>query len=455
MAQMGQTDWRSQATGSSDAINNFIIQAAREKKMYYEVRDSGSFGDLSRRKVDGPGSNGGNGLFDAEVDVSGTGAVWTYNLDAGDEKRFTLLRAPNGSATYGDTNPREGDHMSYLFQNVFMNEVDSPKFPILGRMSQQRAKDMITDPKSAVRQHIVLWHAEEFDWDHAYALHMGQSAGLHLTPAQSGSDSLGKDLGLGVGVDAPCEIFYTASNGRVTAPSQGPRSTQYRAAVIDDLADQVVVGNAYFTLRAVETLAQLAVDHKIKKVQGKAWDYDVLMDGNLLRDLLTANSALMTVYQQAQQGQGLNGQKSLDLRGGIVLNGLRLIPSKSIEKFRIYGSGTKGAGVGVCAASPILQYGDGSLDLRGKTFSGANYLLGSAFLLGDGALLELTNGSMETFEHDGDDGKGWTAFGWLKRGIRRAFWQRKDGEAMNATDGWLQQSCIQAVYNIKSTYTMV
>lgn len=455
MPQAGQIDWRSQATGSNDAVNNYIIQAAREKKMYYEVRDSGSFGDLSKRKVDGPGSNGGNGLFDADVDVSGTGAVWTYNQDAGDEKRFTLMRSPNGVATYGDTNPREGDFVSYLFQNVFMNEVDSPKFPIMGRMSQQRAKDMITDPKSVIRQHIVLWHSEEFDWDHAYALHMGQSAGLHLTAAQSGSDSLGKDLGLGVGVDAPCEICYTAANGRVPVPAQGPRSTQYRSAVIDDLADQVVAGTNYFTLRAVQTLAQLAVDHKITKVSGASWDYDVLLDGALLSDLLTANSALMTIYQQAQQGTGLAGQKSTDLRGGIVLHGLRLIPSKSIEKFRVYGSGAKGSGVGVCAASPVLQYGDGTLDLRGKTFSGANYKLGSAFLLGDGALLELTNGSLETFEHDGDDGKGWTAFGWLKRGIRRAFWQRKDGEALNATDGWLQKSVIWAVYNINSTYTMV
>lgn len=451
----GQTDWRSQALGSSDGVNNFIVQASLESSMYYEVRDSGTFGSLARRKVDGPDANGGNGLYDAEVDVAGTGAVWTYNQDMGDEKRFTLQRMPGGAATYGDTNPQEGDHMAYLFQNVYMNEIDSPKYPIPGRMSQQRAKEIITDPKSDVRRNCVIWHAEQFDWDMAYALHIGQSEGLHLTPAQSGSDSLGKDLGLGVGVDAPCEIIYTAANGRVPVPSQGPRSTQYRAAVIDDYADQVVAGTNYFVMKSLEGMAQIARDHKIKPVKGASWDWDVVLDGALLRSLLTTNSDLMKAYQAAQQGQGLAGQKSTDLRGGIVVHGLRLIPSVSIEKFRIYGSGTKGSGNGVCAASPILRYGDGSRDMRGKRFTGNDYKLGSAFLLGDGALLELTNGTMSTYEKEGDDGKGWSAYGWLKRGVRRALWTRKDGEAMTATDGWLQQSCIQFVFNIDSTVALV
>lgn len=458
----GQTDWRSQATGSSDAINNFPVQAVLGLQMYHEVRDSGIFGGLARSKMEGQGANGGNGLYDADVDVTGTGSVWSVTIDKGDEHRYSLLQSPGGAASYGDANPNEGDYQSYLFQTCFLNEVDSPKFPVVGRMSQQRIKELIADPKSSVRDHVKVWFAEEIDFRFTYALFMGQDPGLHLTSAVSGSDSLGKTLGLGpnnplaAGTDAPSEIFYTATTGaRVTVPSDGPRSTTYRDNVVTALGLLAQSATKYFTRRSVEFMINKAVNHKIKKVKGADWDYDVACDGALLRDLLTNDSKLMTQYTTAQQGQGLAGQKSLDLRGAIIVDGLRLIPGRSIEKFRVYGSGTPGSGTGVCAASPILRYGDGTLDRRNKVFEGADYKIGSAILLGDGALIELSNGALETYEHEGDDGKGWSTYGFMKQGIRRSLWSRKDGEALTATDGWLQQSHIHFAFNINSTEAMV
>lgn len=454
----GQTDWRSQATGTGDNINNFPVQAALDLMMYHEVRDSGSFGDLARQKLEGPGANGGNGLYDAGVDISGTGAVWSVTIESGDEKRYSLLQNPNGEASYGDANPKEGDYQSYLFQNCYLNEVDSPKFPVVGRMSQQRIKELISDPKSSVRDHVKVWFAEEIDFRFTYALFMGQDPGLHLTPAASGSDTLGKALGFGsdplaAGVDAPPEIVYTATTGaRVTVPAAGPRSNAYRTAYITAAAALATAGNKLFTRRSVEFMINAATKHKIKKVKGANWDYDVLCDGALLRDLLTTNSTLMTQYQQAQQGQGVAGQKSLDIRGAIVVDGLRFIPSRSVEKFRIYGNGST---TGVNAGTPILQYGDGTRDRRNKVFEGADYKIGAAFLLGDGALIELANGALETYEHEGDDGKGWSTYGFMKQGIRRSLWVRRDGENVTATDGWLQQSSIQFLFNINSTEAMV
>ena len=455
---IGQTDWRSQAQGTGDNINNYMVQAALDLNMYHEVRDSGSFGDLARRKTEGQGANGGNGLYDAEVDVTGTGAVWSVTIETGDEKRYSLLQNPGGEASHGDANPKEGDFQSYLFQNCFLNELDSPKFPVMGRMNQQRIKELIADPKSSVRDLVKIWFAEEIDFQFTYALHMGQSSGLHLTRTQSGSDSLGKTLGFGsdalaAGVDAPPEIVYTATSGaRVAVPATGPRSNAYRTNYITAAAALAANGTKFFTRRSVEFIVNKATVHKIKKVKGANWDYDFLCDGALLRDLLTTNSTLMTQYQQAQQGQGTAGQKSLDIRGAIVVDGVRFIPSRSVEKFRIYGNGST---TGVNAGSPVLRYGDGTLDRRNKVFEGADYKIGAGFLLGDGALIELTNGALETYEHEGDDGKAWSVYGFLKQGIRRSLWVRQDGESVTATDGWLQQSSIQFLFNINSTEAMV
>ena len=455
---IGQTDWRSQAQGTGDNINNFVVQAARDLQLYHETRDSGAFGDLARQKIEGQGANGGNGLYDAGVDITGTGAVWSVTVDSGDEKRWTLLKSPGGEASYGDSNPKEGDYQSYLFMNSFLNEVDSPKFPVVGRMSQQRIKDMIADPKSSVRDHVKIWFAEEIDFRFTYALFMGQDPGLHLTASTSGSDSLGKPLGFGTdplaaGVDAPPEIVYTATTGaQVTVPAAGPRSNAYRTAYIAAAAALAANGTKLATRRSIEFMMAMAIKNKIKKVKGANWDYDVLCDGAILRDLLTTDSKLMTQMQTAQQGQGLAGQKSLDIRGAVIIDGLRFIPSRGVEKFRIYGNGTS---TGVNAGSPVLRYGDGTLDRRNKVFEGADYKIGAAFLLGDGALVELSNGALETYEDIGEDGKGWSVYGFLKQGIRRSFWARRDGENVTATDGWLQQSCIQYLFNINSTEAMV
>lgn len=457
----GQTDWRSQAQGTGDNINNFAVRAALDLQLYHEVRDPGIFGDLAREKKEGQGTTGSNGLYDANVDVTGTGSVWSVTVDTGDEKRYALLQSPNGAASYGDTNPNQGDYQSYLFQNCFLNEVDSPKFPVVGRMSQQRIKELIADPKSSVRDHVKIWFSEEVDFRYTYALFMGQDPGLHLPPGTSGSDSLGKTLGIGsdalaVGVDAPPEIVYTATTGaRVTVPAAGPRSNAYRDNYVAAAAALAASSTQkYMTRRSVEFMINAATKHKIKKVAGADWDYDVVCDGALLRDLLTTDSKLMTQIQTAQQGQGKAGQKSLDIRGSIVVDGLRFIPGRSIEKFRIYGNG-QASGTGVNAATPVLQYGDGSLDRRGKVFEGADYKIGAAFLLGDGALIELTNGALETYEKEGDDGKGWSIYGFMKQGIRRSLWTRKDGEALTTTSGWLQQSSIQFLFNINSTEAMV
>lgn len=445
---LGQTDWRSQATGASDAVNNFVVQATLERQKFFEVSDAGVFGDMAVDKT----MRSGNGVFDSGVDVAGTGAVWTKTDANSDESRFMLERNTTGQATYGDAPPNEGDYNAYLFQNIFQNEVDSPKRPIPGRMSQLRSKNMIPDPKEPARRSNVNWQIEERDFDLTTALVMGESYGLLLDPATV-PGALGKDMGLGVGIDAPCEILVTATNGaQVVVPSQGPRSTQYRDNVITALAALAAAGTKYMTRVSSEEMYYRADEAKIKKVSGADWDYEAVIDGLCLRDLLNSSSDLMKQYQAAQQGQGLNGQKSLRKSGTIIVDGVRYHPHKTLEKFRPYGNGSS---TGLNAGSPILRYGDGTRDRRNKRFVSSDYKIGLCFILGEAALLELNNGSVKDEEITTPDGKGWETFNWTMRGVRRGFWQRKDGEALTATDGWLQQNVMQFAFNINPASALV
>jgi len=450
MPQAGQLDWRSQATGTSDGVNNYVVQAILDKQLYTEVRDSGVFGPMSR---DMEFEANGNGMYDAKVDATTTSAVWSAPSPNGDEKRFSLLRTITGAASYGDTAPKEGDYQAYLFQNVYLNEIDSPKIPIPGRMSQQRIKAMIADLKGPARQAVVDWQSEEKDWDYHAAVVEGESYPLLLDPATY-PGALGKDLGLGVGVGAPCELFYTATTGsQVAIPAGGPRTAAYRTQYITDLQALAANGAKLMSSISPAVMWETANVNKIKKVRGGAdHDYECIIDPTCLRDMINSDASgkLMLKWQNAQQGTGLAGQKSLDQRGAIVLDGIRFVPSRTLAKFRPFGNGTSNG-----LFSGILQYGDGLMDRRNKRFTGANYKIGLAYLLGEGSLLNLDNGSVQTVEIEDEDHKGWETYSWLMRGVKRGFWQRKDGEAMTATDGWLQQSMIGFAFNITTATALV
>ncbi len=442
----GQLQWGYQG----DSTNAFPVQAAIDKKMYMEVKDSGAFMDMEVEKVDAPD---GNGLMDAKTNVSGTGAVWSFTDLQGDERRFMLARNVSGTAGYGDSPVRAGDNRKYLHYNLFINEIDSEKLPIPGRNAQRRIRNVISDFKGPTIQAVLNWHKEEHDFNCHTALVEGQDYGQGLSPSTA-PGALGKDLGLGVGVGAPPDIFYTPLAGatRVTVPGTGPRVTAYRTNFIAALAALAADNTKFFTRQSVQAIAQLANDHKINKVGGADWDYEFICDTAMMNSLMDTaaadgNSNLLALLKQAQQGQGVNGQKTLDTRGAIVIDGIRIIPDKGLDKWRVLGNGTNS---GVNAVSPVLQYGDGSRDRRAKSFTGAEYKIGLGFLLGGGALLKGTAETIETIPVEDPDKKGWSVYGRLTAGYRRSFWKAEDGTALTATDGWLQQSVIGFGFNIKT-----
>jgi len=447
--QYGQTDWRSQQSGSTDNINNYVVQAAIEKNIFFEIRDAGVFGDMAMEKTLAPN---GNGMHDASVDASGTGAVWSQAKTEGDETRFSLLRIIKGQATYGDLAPAAGDFQAYMFYNVYLNEIDSPKTPVPGRMSQQRIRALIADFKGPAREAVTLWHKEEKDWDFHAALMEGQSYAIGATNVQI-PGGLGKDLGLGAGVGAPNENHYTAVAGnKTTIPSQGPRSTQYKTNYITDLAALAAAGNKYATRNSPVRMREVADELRLERVKGADWDYEVICDPRILSDLLGVGSQLYTAYQISQQGSGLNGQKTLDLRGAIILDGLRFIPSVGLAKWRPKGTGIGGDGG---LGDGTLTYGDGTYDRRKASFVGSNYKVGFAVLLGQGALLHSYNGSVNLVELEDENRKGWEVYGYTMRGVRRSYWQEQNGETVNATQGWLQQNSVQFSFNINTSPALV
>jgi len=429
----------------------FITQAALQKKIYTEVRDTGVFQDMEVQKVEAPNQS----MQDAKVQIAGnTGAIWTVQDPSGDEARFTLERNVGGEASYGDAPVRAGDRQAFLHCRVFLNEVDSELIPLPGRNQARRIKGMIPEFDSSTVRQITSWHKWQKDFDFHTALLEGSDYGTLLTPAVSGSDSLGKDLGLGAGVGAPPEHFYTPVAGatKVTIDSNGPRHANYKTAFIaalDDLADDTL----YFNRQSINAIYQLAVDNKIDKVQGADWDYDYICDTAFMVSLINladsdTSKSLISLMKHAQNGTGLNGQKTLDTRGAVVIDGIRIIPDRGMDKWRPKGTGTGGDGG---LGDGVLVYGDGTRNRQHKTFTGANYKIGFGFLMGAGALLQAVGKGVEVIPVEDEFQKGKGYYGRLERGVRRGFWKSEDGTTLTATDGWLQQSVIGTAFNISTT----
>ena len=438
---MGQTEWLSQDSPNK----SYIIQAGLSTSVEMEAREGTAWGDFSREKTVAPH---GNGMMDANTDATGNGVLWTKTLESGDEFRWTLQRRTKGAASFGDTAVKQGDYIAYLHQNAKMNEVDSEATPIQGRLSQQRVRSIITDPKGDVRKNLTLWHQEQFAYDCLEALINGGSEAV----LASRDGGLGLDLGRGAGARVTPEIFYTAQSGLVAGT---PRTNGYEDNVATAL--KAMEGTTkYLTRASIKVIRNLADKHKIKKAQGTGYDYVFVCDPELLQTLtdLTlpslGTSANMTeIYKSADMGKGA-GHKLFDLRGAIVIDGVLLVPDRFMAQYRPDFDGTSGLGV----ASPTranLNFGQlGLIDKRGSLLEGSRYPVGLGFLLGDGALLELRNGGVTIAEKVGDYEKGWSAHAWTMRGIQRSWWTPKDGE----NTAGLQQSAIGFAFNVPTTYAL-
>lgn len=439
---VGQQEWLSQ----DSATKSYIIQSGLSTSVEMEAREGTAWGEFSREKAISPH---GNGMMDANVDATGNGVLWTMTKESGDEHRWTLQRRIKGSATFGDSAVKQGDYIAYLHQNCKMNEVDSEALPIQGRLSQQRVKAILSDPKGDVRQNLTLWHKEQFAYDCIEGLINGGSEALLATR----DGGLGLDLGRGAGARVSPEIFYTAQGGLVTGAA--PRTNAYETAVATAL--KAMSGTTkYLTRASIKVIRNLADKHKIKKAKGMGYDYVFVCDPEMLQTLtdltlpsLGTSTNLTDIYKSADMGKG-SGSKLLDLRGAIVIDGVLLVPDRFLSQYRPDFDATSGLGV----ASPTfanLSFGQiGLLDKRGSVIEGSRYPVGLGFLLGDGALLELRNGGVNIEEKNGDYGKGWSAHAWTMRGIQRSYWTNKDGETATG----LQQSSIAFAFNIPTTYSL-
>lgn len=400
---MGQTTWENQGYGTND----FVVSFETEKNIFSEYRKRGIIGKISRAMTS---MTVGAGPHAKEMDVAGTAAVMSKAVEKGDEVRFTLERNLTGAPTYGEATVRPGDFLSYMHANVFVNQTDSPEFPLIGEMSKLRVADILPNQDAAIRKQIGMWFSEEEAFKFYDAVFTGASRDLSSARGDGGRAI---NLGLGAGVQVSPENYIVAGNGPVSGT---PGTAGYETNLNTALEGLTNTAGDMFTLAFLHNLPFYLADKNIKPAEGMEGmpdaKYICLCDPDLLAKLTELDGSLSTAWKAARERSKDNPFFST---GAIEYMGLMLIPDPYLKKFR---ADTSGAGI---------VWGTNAADRR--TFSPNALTSAHMVVLGAMGVLEAHNGSVSITENPGKHGKGRALAGHVKQSFMRTRWVPKDGSA--------------------------
>lgn len=187
-----------------------------EKTLFYEMRKRTLVGKLSRVGMGGAAQTS-EMVAGGDETLNGSGLIVRRKMGPGNLVRFTLQEHLRGMPTYGDTAPRRGGYLAYKNNEVRTNEIDSPAFPIIGRMQQLLVAKSIENIPAAVREEAINYMAEQDEFEFLYSLYAGGSMSAMQTKANGG-------LALKLGVNAlgtagaalMPKNFYTPDSGWLT-----------------------------------------------------------------------------------------------------------------------------------------------------------------------------------------------------------------------------------------------
>lgn len=389
------------------ATHSYMTNPLQERNMAYEVRPKSVLGALSR-PMKGRTVKSGDG--DRSEDVAMTAAVMRKTITTGDECRFHMLRRLEGPMTAGDKAPAKGGYLSFRHQRVMLNTVRSPAFQVMGEMSRQRIAEILSDPASATRQELVMWHHEQY-WHDAYrAFFKGMSDNLRLPESEGG---IALDLGRGAGKQVSPLNAIVFGTGIIGGATLDARETALNTAI-----DNLSASNAKhrISIAALHALKEALPDLGLTPLRYEGADeerYALILPRLLHGRLTQPGGDLYSLWQAAEVRGPQNpafGHKAISWGPFIIYE------DGVLDKFCPDSSGDE------------IVWGSDDLDLRKfKVTDATQKTHQPAILLGGGALLEASNDKLRVTEEEGDHETGLEVSGRIKRAIMRSMWDVKDG----------------------------
>lgn len=394
----GQQTWENQGYGTNDYVVSFETQ----KNLAYEYRQRSVIGKLSK-----PVSTKtvGSGPAAREMDIAQSAATWSKEISKGDECRFTLEQMLTGDPTYGDAAVRDGDYLAYLHATVFLNQLDTPAFPLAGDMSAQRVADVLSDPQGQMRNAITMYLSEQYVIDYYEGFLRGASRNLLAARADGGR---ALNLGISAGTQVSPENFLVAGSGFVSGTSG---TSGYETQLGTDLAGLTDTAGDYISRDFIHSLRYAITDRKIKPVMmDGAEKWFAPCDPYLMARLTKPGGGLDEAWKTARERSKENPAFG---HGTIELNDIVFFPDYWLGKFA------------PDITSGVI-YGQSGIDRREFTPTSTIRLM---LILGDGSMLDAHNGEVNITVENGRHGKGKTLSGHIKQSFMRTRYIPKDGRS--------------------------
>lgn len=407
----GQATWESQGTGSKD----FIVGFETEKNISYQYRHKSPLGKLSKAmktKVVGSGPE------QREVDVGQSACIHSKEITTGDEARFTMEQQLRGAPSYGDAKVPPGDYLAYLHARVFLNQIKTPAFPLQEEMSEQRAKEVIQNQESQMRNAITLYLAEEYVLEAYTGLLKGASPNLLAATVQGGR---ALDLGRGAGTQVSPQHFIVAGNGFVSGVAGG---NTFETNLKTDLGTLTDTTGDYISREFIHNLRAALTQKKIAPTiinEGGSEKWYAMCDPELLTRLTHPTGELYKAWRDAEARGSKNpvfGHAALEI------DDIVFFPDYWLKKFR----------PDISAAGDLV-WGVNQDDKRDFEPTSKIALM---TILGNGALLEAHNGAVRMTTDTGFHGDNRTIAARTKQAFMRARYVPKDGRTdINVEQGAL------------------
>lgn len=399
MPPSGQVSWDSRGAANDE----YVVEVETSKNIAKEFRHRSIFGKLSRpMKM----ITVGQGQEERLMDVGASACIWSKEIKTGDEVRFTLEQNIGGAPTYGDAEVQIGDYLAYLHQNIILNKLDTPAIPVQGEMSRQRVRAVIGDPNTRIRNEITLYLAEQYVYDVLDGHFRGASINL-MAERTKGGRAL--DLGLGGGVQISPENFLVKGDGIVSGVSG---TAGYETAVetaMGTLAAGDEIDRAYMhQIRAVLTDTKIAPTN-LEGSQDEKWY--AACDPDLLSRLTIPGGDLAKLWEQSRERASGNPVFG---HGAIELDDIIFFPEQRLKQYRPKLLG------------PGIVWGTASEDRR-EYVPDPSDNISMMVIMGNGALLEGHNGTVDITFEGGFHGKGQSIAGHIKQSFMRARWLPQDG----------------------------
>ncbi len=394
----GQTTWETQGTGTDD----YVVEFETEKNLHYEFRHMSAFGALSRpmRMETGPG------YPEQGKDIAQSSCIWTKEIPAGDEVRFTLEQNMRGAPTYGDAPVKMGDYLAYLHANIILNKLTTPAVPVQEEMSQHRIRRILANPQSNIRQQLIRYLNEQYVYDILDGYIKGASQNL-LEATATGGRAL--NLGISAGTQVSPQHFIVAGSGFASGTAG---TAAFETNINTDCGALSDTTGDYISREFIHNLRYALTEKKIAPAMleaGSQGMWYAACDPHLLARLSDPAGQLHQDWQQARERAKTNpvfGHSSVEL------DNIVFFPEERLKQYRWVDS----AGTNV--------WGADIPDKRDLTVSSNVALM---LVFGNGALIEGHSGEVKVTYDKGFHEQGKSVAAKVKQSFMRARWIPKDG----------------------------